>query len=56
LISFKGFAKEGVSIYEKLNKVLDSVGRRLYALEKKLSIAQRTNNATQSIFSKFKKD
>lgn len=34
MISFKGFTKEGVSIYEKLNKALDSVGGALYALEK----------------------
>jgi hypothetical protein len=34
MISFKGFTKEGVSTYEKLNKALDSVGGALYALEK----------------------
>jgi hypothetical protein len=44
MISFKGFAKKCVSTYEKLNKALDSVGGALYALERKLSIAQRTNN------------
>jgi hypothetical protein len=49
VISFKGFSKEGISTYEKLNKVLDSVGGALYNLEKKLSIAQRTNNVMQSI-------
>ncbi len=56
MISFKGFAKEGVSTYEKLNKALDSVGGALNALERKLSITQRTDNVMQSIFSKFKKD
>lgn len=48
--------KKGVSTYEKLNKALNNVGGLLYALENKLSIAQRIDNATQSIFSNFKKD